>query len=127
MTPESLKYTRTHEWVRLDGDTAIVGVTDHAQEAMGDVTFVELPETGKAVTQSEECGVIESVKAASDLYAPLAGEIGEANQALESTPELINQEPYEGGWIFKLRNVDGSQLEGLLDAAQYTAQVESEG
>jgi glycine cleavage system H protein len=117
--PADLKYTATHEWVRINGDgTATVGITDHAQEQLGDMVFVELPELGRVLAAAEECAVVESVKAASDIYSPLAGEIVAINEALADTPELINQDPYGEGWLFRLR-IDGN-LDGLMDAAAYT-------
>jgi glycine cleavage system H protein len=117
--PTDLKYTATHEWVRINGDgTATVGITDHAQEQLGDMVFVELPELGRVLAAAEECAVVESVKAASDIYSPLAGEIVAINEALADTPELINQDPYGEGWLFRLR-IDGT-LDGLMDAAAYT-------
>lgn len=117
--PADLKYTATHEWVRINGDgTATVGITDHAQEQLGDMVFVELPELGRVLAAAEECAVVESVKAASDIYSPLAGEIVAINEALADTPELINQDPYGEGWLFRLR-IDGT-LDGLMDAAAYT-------
>lgn len=121
MTPNDRLYAKSHEWVRIEGTTATVGITDHAQHALGDITFVDLPEVGKAVKQAAEFGVIESVKAASDLYAPLSGEIAEVNGALENTPEIINQDPYGKGWIIKIRNVTEAERSALLDAAGYEA------
>ncbi|MGQ9831229.1 MAG: glycine cleavage system protein GcvH [Thermochromatium sp.] len=118
--PADLKYTQTHEWVRDNGDgTVTVGITDHAQEALGDIVFVEVPETGRRVAAKEACAVVESVKAASDIYAPLAGEIVAGNTALSNTPETINTSPYEDGWIFRLIPSDRDALAGLLDAAEY--------
>jgi glycine cleavage system H protein len=123
-TPEDLRYTKEHEWVRDNGDgTPTVGITDHAQDALGDLVFVELPEVGRRVESAEACAVVESVKAASDIYSPVGGEVTEANLALSDAPETINDDPYGEGWIFKLRVSDPSQLEGLLDAAAYEALV----
>jgi len=121
MTPNDRKYASSHEWVRMEGDLAVVGITDHAQKALGDITFVDLPEVGKAVKQAGEFGVIESVKAASDLYAPVSGEVAEANAELETKPEIINQDPYGKGWIIKIRNVNQAELGKLLDASGYEA------
>jgi glycine cleavage system H protein len=121
MTPDDRKYAKTHEWVKIEGDTATVGITDHAQEALGDITFVELPAVGDALTQGGECGVIESVKAASDIYAPVGGEVAEVNTELENAPELINQDPYGNGWVLKLKNVDATQPDGLMAASDYEA------
>ena len=105
-TPIELKYATSHEWVRLEGDIAIVGITDHAQEALGDLVFVELPDLGDTVNAGDEAGVVESVKAASDIYAPVSGEVIELNPALEDTPELINTDPYGEGWMYKIRVSD---------------------
>lgn len=125
--PANLRYTESHEWVLDNGDgTVTLGITDHAQEALGDVVFVELPEVGRSLDAGEEFGVIESVKAASDLYAPLAGEVIEANEALEDAPETVNEAPYEGGWIAKLKLADASALEGLLDADAYAKLADAE-
>jgi len=124
MTPDDRKYAETHEWVKVDGDTAVVGITDYAQQQLGDVTFVELPDPGKRMEQGGECAVIESVKAASDVYAPVSGEIAGANATLEEKPESLNEDPYEGGWIFKLKDFDAGQLEGLMDAAAYESTLE---
>jgi glycine cleavage system H protein len=116
--PANLKYTATHEWVRGDDDgTVTVGITDHAQEQLGDMVFVEFPELGRSVAAAEECAVVESVKAASDVYSPVAGEVIAVNKALEDTPQLINQDPYGEGWIFRLRTQEG--LDKLLDAVAY--------
>jgi glycine cleavage system H protein len=118
-TPENLKYTDSHEWVREEADgTVTIGITDHAQEQLGDVVFVDNPVAGREVKQGEECGVIESVKAAADIYAPLSGEIIAANADLADAPEKINQDPY-GTWMFKLKPSNPDELKGLLDAAGY--------
>ncbi|MBF8222079.1 glycine cleavage system protein GcvH [Halomonas sp. 328] len=125
--PANLRYTESHEWVLDNGDgTVTIGITDHAQQALGDVVFVELPEVGRSLEAGEEFGVIESVKAASDLYAPLAGEVIEANEALEDAPESVNESPYEDAWIAKLKLVDASALEGLLDADAYAKLADAE-
>ncbi len=125
-TPEDLKYTKSHEWVRDEDDgTVSVGITDHAQELLGDLVFVELPEVGARLNAGDECAVVESVKAASDIYSPLDGEVTEANETLADTPEAINEAPYDN-WIFKMKISDPSQLDGLLDAAAYNAAVEAE-
>jgi glycine cleavage system H protein len=126
MTPQDLKYAKTHEWLRMEGDTAVVGITDHAQGALGDITFVELPEVGSEVGQGAECGVIESVKAASDLYAPVAGQVSEVNTTLADTPELVNQDPYGAGWIFKLAQADPASADTLMDADAYEAMIATE-
>ncbi len=124
MTPSDRRYSRTHEWVRIEGELAVVGISDYAQTALGDITFVELPEVEHEVGQDDECGVVESVKAASDLYAPIGGVIVEVNDALESNPELINEDCYEDGWIFKLADFDDDQYEELMDAADYESTLE---
>ena len=119
--PANLKYTKSHEWIRVEADgTLTVGVTDHAQEALGDVVFLELPEAGRGVTAGEACGVIESVKAASDIYAPVSGEVVEFNQAAVDAPESVNADAY-GTWLFKIRPDAGADLTNLLDAAGYEA------
>lgn len=125
--PGDLKYTKTHEWVRDDGDGVVtVGISDHAQELLGDLVFVELPEVEAELVAGDECAVVESVKAASDIYCPINGEVIEVNEALADAPETINGDPYEGGWIFKLKAVEGEDLEGLMDAEAYAEHCESE-
>lgn len=122
--PEELKYTKSHEWIRLEADGSVtVGITEHAQELLGDMVFVELPESGQALTAEEDCAVVESVKAASDVYAPIDGEITEVNSALEDTPELVNQDPYGDGWLFRMKPADEGELDNLLDAEGYKAVV----
>jgi len=125
-TPIELKYATSHEWVRLEGDIAIVGITDHAQEALGDLVFVELPDLGDTVNAGDEAGVVESVKAASDIYAPVSGEVIEINPALEDTPELINTDPYGEGWMYKICVSDMTELDDLLSADEYDEQVATE-
>ncbi len=117
----SLKYTEDHEWIRIEGDTATVGITHHAQDALGDVVFVDLPEVGKAIAQKEVAGVVESVKAAADVYMPVSGEIIEVNEDLRNDPSLANSDPLGAGWFFKVKLSDASQLEALLDETAYTA------
>jgi glycine cleavage system H protein len=117
--PDTLKYTADHEWISVEGDIATVGVTDHAQEELTDVVFVELPEVGRAVSKGEAIAVVESVKAASDIYTPLTGEVVEGNAAAESDPSLVNTAPHGDGWIFKVKLSDPSELDALLDAAAY--------
>ena len=124
-SPAECKYTKEHEWVRLDGDTAVFGITDYAQQELGDVVFVDLPAPGASVTKGESFGVVESVKAASDLYAPISGEVLESNGALADAPELVNSAPFEGGWMLKVRPVDPADLDGLLDAAAYDSYIET--
>ncbi|QPI66077.1 glycine cleavage system protein GcvH [Vreelandella venusta] len=124
--PANLRYAESHEWVLDHHDgTVTIGITDHAQEALGDVVFVELPEVGQALSKGQEFGVIESVKAASDLYSPVNGEVIEVNEALEDSPETVNEAPYEGGWIMKVRLTD-TAFEGLLDADAYQATLSSD-
>ena len=117
--PEALKYSASHEWSKLEGDTLTVGITDFAQDQLGDVVFVELPGVGQSVTAGTAVAVVESVKTASDIYAPVSGEVVEVNSALEDAPETINSAPFEGGWMFKLRVSDPGELEKLLDADAY--------
>jgi len=127
LVPADLHYTKSHEWVKDNGDgTVTVGITDHAQEALGDIVFVETPEVGTEVEAGQACAVVESVKAASDIYAPLSGEVLEANTALADTPEAINQGAYDAGWIFTLRLATPGAFGGLLDAAGYQAVVDAE-
>jgi glycine cleavage system H protein len=126
MTPTDRLFSKTHEWVKFDGDKAEIGISDHAQESLGDITFVELPPVGKKVFKGKACCVIESVKAASDIYAPVSGEIAEVNREAVAKPELINQDPYEKGWIFKIKDVSKSDLAELMDAETYEAFVDSE-
>ena len=121
MTPSDRRYAETHEWVKIEDDVAIIGISDYAQEALGDITFIELPETDHTVAQDEECGVVESVKAASDLNSPLDGDIIEVNDALDGNPELVNEDAYGEGWVFKMVNFSMAQYEDLMDAADYEA------
>jgi glycine cleavage system H protein len=115
-----LKYTPTHEWVRIEDDgSAVVGISDHAQAALGDLVFVEIPAVGQTLAVGDGCAVVESVKAASDVYSPVAGEVIEANDALADSPELINEDPYGGGWLMKVRLDDDSGVSNLIDAATY--------
>ena len=118
--PAELRYTPEHEWIRVEGDQAIIGVTDFAQDALTDVVWVELPEVGMSVGVMESCGSVESVKSVSEIYAPIAGEITEANESLEDAPEQINQDPYGEGWIWKMTISDAGELDSLLDAAAYS-------
>ncbi len=122
--PSNLKYTKSHEWVRVEADgTVTVGITDHAQELLGDLVFVELPDVGKSLAAEQEAAVVESVKAASDVYAPIAGTVVEVNAAVPATPELINQDAY-AAWLFKLKPANAADVDGLLDAAAYAACAE---
>jgi len=121
-----LLYRESHEWIRDGGDgTVVIGVSDHAQEALGDMVYIELPEPGMSYEQGEACAVVESVKAASDIYAPVSGEVIEANGQLEDTPELVNTDPYGEGWLFKVQLSNASELDGLLKADAYAEQAES--
>ena len=126
MVPKKLLYTEEHEWVRVEGDSATIGISDYAQQALGDITFVELPEVGKQVAQFEDLAVIESVKAASDIYAPLSGVVLEVNPALEEAPETINRDCYGEGWICKLTRIVGAEKEKLLSAEVYEKLIVSE-
>jgi glycine cleavage system H protein len=121
----SVYYTKEHEWVRVDGDSATVGITDFAQSQLGDVVFVEVPEAGRQVSKGGEAAVVESVKAASDVYAPVSGEVTEGNQALVDQPDLINSDPAGEGWFFRLRLSEPAELDGLMDEAAYRAFCES--
>ncbi len=122
--PEELQYTRSHEWVRTEGDTATIGITDHAQDELGDIVFIELPEQGTTFEAGDSFGTVESVKAVSDLYTPVGGEVVEVNEALDASPEKINEDPYGEGWIVKLR-VSGEGA-GLLSASDYEQLLEEE-
>lgn len=125
--PSELKYVASHEWVRDEGDGVVtIGVTDHAQDLLGDVVFVELPEVGSEVATGDEAGVVESVKAASDVYAPLSGEVIAINEELEDAPELVNSDPYGDGWFFKLKLSEPEELNDLLNSDEYTELCESE-
>jgi len=117
--PKDLRFAKTHEWVRTDGETIVVGISDFAQQQLSDLTYVELPSVGDSVSAQDEVAVVESVKAASDVYAPVAGEIVEVNEQLADKPELINSDPFAGGWIFKLKPVDAAHVDGLLSADEY--------
>jgi len=121
--PADLKYAKSHEWVRVTGDTATVGITDHAQHELTDIVFVELPEAGRKVKAGEACAVVESVKTASDIYSPVSGDVSQVNKALVDNPGLVNSEPYAGGWFYKLKLANPAELEALLGADQYTKQI----
>lgn len=124
--PKELKYTKTHEWVKVDGDTAVLGITDNAQSELGDITYLELPDTGDSVSSGEAFGVVESVKAASDVYSPIDGEVVERNDEAIDAPELINQSPYEKAWLVKVKLADPSQLDALLSNSDYDAYAEEQ-
>ncbi len=121
--PAELRYTKDHEWVRIEGDEATVGITAYAADQLGDIVFVELPETGRSLTQFAAFGVVESVKAVSDLFAPLTGEVAGTNDALTGSPELVNSDPYGEGWMVRLRVTAPAELDELLDAAAYDALI----
>jgi glycine cleavage system H protein len=122
---DDLRYSAEHEWVAVDGSRARVGITDYAQDALGDVVYVQLPELGATVTAAGACAEVESTKSVSDIYAPVAGTVAEVNDALTQTPELLNQDPYGAGWIFSVDMTDPGELDALMDAAAYRAMVES--
>ena len=121
----SLYFTKEHEWVRVDGDTATVGISNHAQEALGDIVFAEVPDAGRQVSKGQEAAVVESVKAASDVYAPVSGEIIEGNSAVADDPSLINSDPEGKGWFFKLKLADEGELEGLMDETAYREWIQT--
>lgn len=123
--PTDLRYAKSHEWVRLDGDIATCGITHYAQDSLGDVVFVDLPEVGDSFEQAGEIGEVESVKAVSSIYAPVTGEVVEVNEDLDDAPETVNSAPYAEGWLFKLKVSDAAQVEALLDAAGYEAFLET--
>ncbi|WP_288378169.1 glycine cleavage system protein GcvH [uncultured Acinetobacter sp.] len=119
--PSELKYTRTHEWARIEGDLVVTGISDHAQDALGDLVYVEVPEVGSRVTAGEQAGVVESVKTASDIHAPVSGVVVEVNTALEDDPDFINDEPYAKGWIYKIKPDNLSDVDNLLSNTDYEA------
>jgi len=121
--PLDLKYAKSHEWVRINGDVATVGITDHAQHELTDVVFVELPEVGRKIKAGDTCAVVESVKTASDIYSPLSGEITEANADVVADPALVNSEPYENGWFFRIKIANPDELKALLGPEQYKTQI----
>ena len=126
MYPEDLKYTSEHEWVRSPGEaegSVRVGITDFAQDALGDIVYVSLPQVGDTVTAGDTCGELESTKSVSDIYAPVTGEVVATNTALDSTPELVNSDPYEAGWLFEVSVSDASEVDALMDAAAYEASI----
>jgi len=121
--PSDLKYDKTHEWVRVTGDTAVVGITDHAQHELTDIVFVELPAVARQVKAGEACAVVESVKTASDIYSPVSGQIVEVNQAVAADPALVNRDPYGGGWFYKIKLSNPAELNNLLSPESYKAQI----
>ncbi|MBU0679253.1 MAG: glycine cleavage system protein GcvH [Verrucomicrobia bacterium] len=123
---KSCRYTSTHEWVRVEGDEVVVGISDFAQNQLSDITYVELPSVGDTLSAQDEVAVVESVKAASDIYAPIGGTVTEINDRLADEPEIINSDPYEEGWLFRMKPIDESDVEDLLDASQYESQLPSE-
>lgn len=125
--PKNYKYTKTHEWVKVEGDVATIGITDFAQSELGDITYIELPPVGSSLNQSDSLGVIESVKAASDIYSPISGDVIEDNTDVESTPEMVNSSPFEDAWLIKLKITDQSQIDNLLDADAYEKLLEESG
>ena len=126
-TPSELKYAGSHEWVRLEEDgTVTIGISDHAQDALGDVVFVEVPDVGSALAAGEEAGVVESVKAASDIYSPVGGEVLGVNELLEDEPETVNSDPYNDGWFYKLQPADTSELDALLNAEDYQSKCDED-
>lgn len=127
MVPKELRYTDEHEWIRVEGTTGTVGITEHAQDALGEITFVELPKPGDKVKRKDAVVVVESAKAAADVYAPADGTIGDVNAEVEDAPEMINEAPYGDGWLFKIDLDDPGQLDGLMDAKQYEEFLEKEG
>ncbi len=127
MYPDDLKYTTEHEWVRQPGEhegSVRIGITHYAQEALGDIVYVSLPAVGESVTSGSTCGELESTKSVSDIYAPVTGDVVAINDALDATPELVNNDPYAGGWLFEVTLADASQLDGLLDSASYESSLE---
>jgi glycine cleavage system H protein len=126
MVPENLRYTKDHEWIRVEGDVGAIGITHHAQEELGDIVFVELPKIGAALEQSASFGSVESVKAVSDIYAPVSGQVTEINSDLAETPEKVNEDPYGQGWLIKLKLSTPDQVGKLMTAAEYTAYVGAE-
>ena len=127
VSPPELKYTKEHEWVRVEGDTGTTGITDYAQDQLGDIVFVELPAVGAAISAAQKFGEIESVKAVSELFAPVSGEVTEANDGLADSPELVNDDPYGDGWLVKVRLSAAAELDQLLSADEYEAFIEAEG
>ncbi len=123
--PADLRYTRTHEWLRQEGDVATIGITDHAQTELGDITYLELPEIGDEVSQAEPFGIVESVKAASDIYAPVDGEVVERNEDAVGAPDLVNASPYERAWLIKVRLKDAAQVESMMAPTDYDAFAET--
>lgn len=124
--PTDRKYTKSHEWVRIDGEEVVVGITDFAQKEMGDIVYIDLPKVGQKLEKGSESGVIESVKAASDIYAPISGEVSRVNELVQADASLINRDPYGEGWFYAIKLEDPAQLDGLLESAQYAQLIENE-
>jgi len=125
--PSDLKYTKTHEWVRVEGDNATIGITDHAQAELGDITFLDLPQPGVTLEKGAQFGEVESVKAVSELFSPIGGEVTEANSGIANTTEVVNEDPFGKGWLIKIKIAERSELDGLMDAAAYEAHAEAGG
>ncbi len=125
--PKDYKFTKTHEWVKVDGDIVTIGLSDFAQSELGDITYLELPAVGQSIKKADPLGVVESVKAASDVYSPVSGEVVEENESVVDTPELVNSSPYDDAWLVKIRLSDPSQLEELMDAGEYAKHVAESG
>jgi glycine cleavage system H protein len=123
--PDDLRYSKEDEWIRVEGDEGVIGITDYAQDALSDIVYVELPDTGTAVSAGDSVGVVESVKAAADLYAPVSGEVTAVNDKVGDTPELLNSDPYGEGWLLRLRLTDPAEIDNLMDAAAYRAYCDS--
>lgn len=126
-SPEELKYSKEHEWIKVGGDTVVIGITDFAQKQLTDIVFVELPEKGKKVEKGKQMAVVESVKSVSDVFSPVSGEVVEVNKELTNAPEILNQDPYEKGWIVKIKLDDKSQVDGLMSASEYEEFTKSKG
>lgn len=124
--PEQLKYTKEHEWVKIEGDTVVIGITDYAQDALGEIVYIELPSEGDEITKGDPFGSVESTKSVSELYAPLSGEVVEVNEALLDSPETINEDPYGEGWMIKVKPYDLAELDDLMDSEEYADYIESE-
>jgi glycine cleavage system H protein len=123
----NIKFTKDHEWIRIEGDVAVVGITDYAQQQLGDVVFVELPDVGKALERGKDAAVVESVKAASEVYAPVDGQVTEVNALLQDQPDTVNTDPQGTGWFFKIKLADTAQLDGLMSEAEYNAMIAEQG
>lgn len=125
--PAELKYAKTHEWARVEGDIAVIGISDHAQDSLGDIVYLDLPEAGRILAQGDTFGEVESVKAVSEIYSPVSGEVVESNTGIQDSTEVVNEKPYDEGWLIKVRMSDVSELDSLLSAEEYAAVAEAEG